>query len=472
MIRCAPSKLLTAASRLRRVHVSSTKPPIFDEIRGENVVSEPNFTPPLEDQRIGKGDVQPAAEEAGLAAQQPISTAKPVTRRELPISPLMDPEVISAKEKHRTRKSAPSKNPTDLQKELAKNPYALALATPMRICRLSLVTLPRYFLQDFNIALHPETKESWWIPRSLARQYSPPSGKGDVVVEETIEQDDGEEAMVLEDGTEDMETHSGEDPKANELGTDDVALADSKSAISSSPDKRLPSSPRVGPNSYVLARHPALEGLTGSAVPRKMRILTSAYPLRLRERGNFAIFDNAKVRPDIGTFVLELLRRRTVEELEYLVKLGAYIRPCDTWQDATMPSRQAGAILWTGSIQGVTGGIEMGPPEFATIDIGTSQRRKVPVHNLEMLLGNDHLQRLRGASSFFNKELLIIKKKNNSARIQMKLWKLQGYLAEHPEFLAAEPARDGYHPSHGTKVKTWRYEAERRVELNNIEDAK
>jgi hypothetical protein len=270
-----------------------------------------------------------------------------------------------------------------------------------------------------------------------------------------------------------METHFKEGLEVNQLESDDITLDDSKSANKSSPGKGLPSSPRVGPCSYVQARQSVLAGFSGPGILRKMKILPAAFPIRLRDRGNFEIFENAKLRPDIHTFVLELMRRRAVEELEYLAKLGPYIRPCATWQDATKPSRQVGAILWTGSVQGVTCGVEKRPSEFATVDIGTSRKRKTPVHNLEMLLGKDHLQRLRDASSLFQMELLIIKQKNNSVGIQLKLWKLQGYLAELPEFHAAEPAREKQHPSPETKkAKNWPHESERRLPLNDIEDAK
>jgi hypothetical protein len=52
-------------------------------------------------------------------------TQKPSSRRSLPLSPLMDPAYLAAKQKHRFPKAAPSKEPTPFQQQLAKNPYGM-----------------------------------------------------------------------------------------------------------------------------------------------------------------------------------------------------------------------------------------------------------------------------------------------------------------------------------------------------------
>jgi hypothetical protein len=156
------------------------------------------------------------------------------------------------------------------------------------------------------------------------------------------------------------------------------------------------------------------------------------------------IVEGARVRPDMAGFMLELMRRRVVEEFEYLVPLKVYIRACKSWDDATKSSRQPGALLWTGPIR--SGELEeepaddkeaqiRGPPEFATLKIGTVKSRKVPVHNLETLLGKDHLQRLKEKCPLFDAEILMIRHKNVTVDIQLKLWRLQGYLAKYEQFL-------------------------------------
>jgi hypothetical protein len=52
-------------------------------------------------------------------------TPKPSARRPLPLSPLMDPSYLAAKQRHRLPKAEPSKEPTPFQQQLAKNPYGM-----------------------------------------------------------------------------------------------------------------------------------------------------------------------------------------------------------------------------------------------------------------------------------------------------------------------------------------------------------
>jgi hypothetical protein len=54
-----------------------------------------------------------------------IDTQKPLARRSLPLSPLMDPSYLAAKQKHQLPKAAPSKERTPFQQQLAKNPYGM-----------------------------------------------------------------------------------------------------------------------------------------------------------------------------------------------------------------------------------------------------------------------------------------------------------------------------------------------------------
>jgi hypothetical protein len=440
MLRCAVSrgsscaKLLTAAHRAK----STWAPSIIDEIDREYGLIDPVFGQrPFEDAKTEKSDGLSTTEEAGQATSRPEEEPKPLKRRELPLSPYMDPELLSARKKYRQPKQPPSKTPTDFQKQLARNPYALALATPIRACRVTLHHLPRYFLQDFNVVEHPETREPWWLPRSLAQEYSPRSlRKGEEYATWESEEADDNEEVDIEDSY-----------KAGvQDGADEPEMDNSKSGTEYTTKEPVPLPQRVGPRAYVLARQDLLAGLSGPRNHKSSHILASVFPVRTRAKQALqALYSSAKIRPDIDTFTLELMRRRTVEELEYLVKSGSYIRPCETWEDAMKAKRQPGAILWTG---GVKSEIEVGeaPPEFATVQIGTAEIktakiRKVPVHNLQTLLGEEHLQRLRDVSKVFRNELLIIKHRNRTVGVEMKLWRLQGYLAEYPEFREAFASR-------------------------------
>ncbi|TKA61770.1 hypothetical protein B0A55_12054 [Friedmanniomyces simplex] len=81
--------------------------------------------------------------------------------RSLPLPPLLDPIVTEAKERyHAAKKSYHDPKPsrlygpkTKMQAEMEMNPYAQALATPIRQCQLTSARLPSHFLQAFTTHL-------------------------------------------------------------------------------------------------------------------------------------------------------------------------------------------------------------------------------------------------------------------------------------------------------------------------------
>lgn len=84
--------------------------------------------------------------------------------RSLPISPILDPTLIAAKGRHRnTKRDPPNKveDLTPLQRALRRNPYAQALATPVRLEVITGAFLPRHFLQAFGTVFkHPASSPS------------------------------------------------------------------------------------------------------------------------------------------------------------------------------------------------------------------------------------------------------------------------------------------------------------------------
>lgn len=72
--------------------------------------------------------VSPANNGSDNAPEASDQNALPITRSlkpKLPLSPLMDPAYLAAKQKHRLPKAPPSKIPTAFQQQLAKNPYGM-----------------------------------------------------------------------------------------------------------------------------------------------------------------------------------------------------------------------------------------------------------------------------------------------------------------------------------------------------------
>jgi hypothetical protein len=325
-------------------------------------------------------------------------------RRPLPLSPLMDPVYKAAKQKYQQPKAPPSKNPTPFQRQLQKCPYGIqflpskepespaqlivvtaqALATPIRMCALTKARLPSYFLQDFAALEHPETKEPWYLPRSLTSAYS--------------------------------------------------------ASASLQPADVQPRGTSVGGKYYTLARYALLQGAVTkrSGIPPPPMRFTRARQHELKVWPK-----NIKWRDDMHTFVLELMRRRVVENLEYLcTRRRGYVVKTESWDEARK-KKQIGAFLWIGKgdIDQADGGSEdaaavtstmLEPGEFATLDIKTGNKTKLPVHNLQVLLGQEHVKALREKySNVFNAEIVVVKDKKATADIILRLWKLQGFLAKY-----------------------------------------
>lgn len=65
---------------------------------------------------------------------------------------------------------------------------------------------------------------------------------------------------------------------------------------------------------------------------------------------------------------------------------------------------------------------------------GTGFKNKIPLHNLQLLLGSDHVENLRRElPSIFNQEIVALKNRRTTIDVQLRLWKLQGYSAEHKQ---------------------------------------
>jgi hypothetical protein len=169
-----------------------------------------------------------------------------------------------------------------------------------------------------------------------------------------------------------------------------------------------------------------------------------------RDAGKF--LSTARWRSDMHEFVLHLMRRRILEDLVLVTnsKRG-YVVGCLGWEDA-LAKPQVGAFLWTGGDGELDEGRNI-PPEFATLDVPAgrkeeSRTRKVPVHNLRRLLGKDKLAELREKlpSGIFEREVVVLRRKQYVVDLEMQLWKLQGYLAEYRELYRdfEEPQMQGF----------------------------
>ncbi|KAL8733801.1 MAG: hypothetical protein Q9181_003449 [Wetmoreana brouardii] len=306
----------------------------------------------------------------------------------LPLSPLMDSNLQAARNRYKTCKPEPSGEPSEFQKKLWKNPYAQALATPVRSCTLTGVRLPSSFLLDFGLTPHPTTGKPWQLPKLLVdsnindtRKTSNSSGHLEQGMPPSVEDDPGAE----------------------------------------SPSRKPV---RTVAGSYIIAQRPAVKLLSNLKQKTYMQMI----PQRWKQDGRFKA-EEIVWRQDMDNFVLELMRRKTVKLLKYLSSQpAAYIVACEGYEDI-QNKHQLGAVLWLGepdNDQRSTSS-EESPPPYAMMEYRSSG--PIPLYNLPALLGLDYLHQLRDSGQSFNRALAVIKQKRNTTHTQLQLWELMGYMA-------------------------------------------
>ena len=339
----------------------------------------------------------------------------------------MDPSFLEARGRHHAPKGRPRKNLTPFQQQLAKNPYALALASPVRRCAISGTKLPSFFLQGFRVMSDPTTGEPWYVPADLANKHLPAKKRD--ALDEVEEVQESEELNC-------SESNMGKGHLAGSKGLESGMEVDEK-----------PRPSKMGYQAYTLNSKFLLSGMvdttSGSKRTNKGKAgQTKFIPGGWRSvRSAMQTYGKASWRPDMDDFVTMLMGRRISEALLYLAKQKrGYIVGCKDWEDA-LKKPQVAAFLWTGS---ASGDILTGPPEFATLDVGSQdfgdvgpqlakKKRKVPIYNLAALLGKENMDELRKSvpNSVFEKEVLVLKHKNATIELESRLWKLQGYVAEY-----------------------------------------
>lgn len=145
----------------------------------------------------------------------------------------------------------------------------------------------------------------------------------------------------------------------------------------------------------------------------------------------------------MGDLLLESLRRRAVDALIIRAKQSSapkrkFLEPCSSWDDVKKVDR-GGCVLW---IPETSAGVAN---RYATLDVeGANYGKKMAVHDLRWLLGDEEVQRLREETELFQgQEFLVLKYWNSkSARsLHLLLWRLQGYLKE-SKTRVSDPGRD------------------------------
>ncbi|KAF4814454.1 hypothetical protein CGCSCA5_v007860 [Colletotrichum siamense] len=304
---------------------------------------------------------------------------------ELPMSPLMDPDFVETTKRWRHHKGRANKGEVKDLKERARrkleeNAYAHALASPVRICQVFRKRLPSYFHQKFKAVQNLETGKFWAIPEDI-------------------------ESAAPENDTAEQEPGAGEGGQERK--------------------------PMMGsPSGYVMARKRVIYNMLqkpGSSPYSGTSKAVFARRANLKTERNQIVW-----RQDMDNFVLENLRRQAVNTILYYLRLSedadrGYLRPCSFRDVHEMQKR--GCLLWMPPNGDGPEPLE----QFATFDVpDVKWEKKLAVHDLNQLLGPEHMATLRQYSLFKDNSLILLGKRRSIA-LQLVLWKLQGYLAEFPQ---------------------------------------
>ncbi|KAJ4990777.1 hypothetical protein SVAN01_03786 [Stagonosporopsis vannaccii] len=93
--------------------------------------------------------------------------------KDLPLPPLLDLVVLNSRSRHEQKKEKPRlADFTPFQRKLWENPFAHALASPVRECRLNQIYLPSALLTSLHVRPHPTTGNPWLLPVSLTTDES------------------------------------------------------------------------------------------------------------------------------------------------------------------------------------------------------------------------------------------------------------------------------------------------------------
>ncbi|MCJ1254727.1 hypothetical protein MMC24_002543 [Lignoscripta atroalba] len=399
---------------------------------------------------------------------------------QLPLSPLMHPNLIKARKVYHEAKPLPSKDQSEFQTLLQKNPYgtsrttlhaaqmlidvlAHALATPIRACNLTGSRLPSFFHLAFGIRKNPRTGRPWHLPYNL--DPTEPKAVSKVVdVDQAVEE---VEDLKQKDVAKEDYKEEGTDLEGNrELTSPRTQILPSRVGQLASKFR----SPTIS-SSHIISQSQALKFISGL----KPRDYQKLIPTRWREIPSLNIKDIVW-REDMDTFVLKLLRMKVSGLLGYLGNLpAAYISSQKNYENIGK-RMQVGAVLWLGApVESAKSDISSnsqnvvldetansgvsklhpkkplpapvvpnlkpagpgngngngndskdGPPPYAMYHYKNTY---IPIYNLQTLLGEDHVRELRACSTRFGDEIAVVKNKKNTVPTQMWLWKLMGYVA-------------------------------------------
>ncbi|KAI1266672.1 hypothetical protein F5Y18DRAFT_416456 [Xylariaceae sp. FL1019] len=331
----------------------------------------------------------------------------------------MDPSYWEATEKHKRPKPkarTSGKSINSVSRQFRVNPYALALATPIRYNSATRIPLPNYFLQDFNLINNPQTNTAWWVPYSLARGQTLDS-QDDT---SDAELDKIEEAMLAD---EQAEIESNIEP---------IEVESEAQRPEPTQEALLPHPGQIrGPKAYVLSRQALISavGKKNSGYGSLQYSLFGPSDTPYKRFGSKAVW-----REDMNEFIISHMRHGIAKDLAYLSKLCVeqkryYIVKCFGWNDVKF--KRKGALIWFGDIgpEDSPKGAGKPPSQFASHVMDTDPPATVAVHNMRFLLGDDMAKKVQDESAVLRDGNLFMLTGRRTNDLLLRLWKLQGYMS-------------------------------------------
>ena len=288
------------------------------------------------------------------------------------------------------------------------------------------VALPRYFLQDLELVKHPTTGEPWYAPGPLALEHVIPRYRPvpNLPAEFT---DDGVAAEDADHATKTRAAHHLTGPETPEEEMKSVHR------------------PRRAPLSlYTLSRKDMLDEFRPAS-----KQLGSLFAMRTGAAWS-PDFRRAVWRSDLSDVILEMMRRTATDALIARVlsvhgDKQKFVEPVPNWKAlSNVQYRQS--VLWLPREDGSQSTLPE-TSEYATVDVdNVAYYRKMPVHNLNWMLGSDEVARLKeSAPVFAENEILVLKHwgGHSMLRLQLLLWRMHGYLARTPRLPDPVPEKTG-----------------------------
>ncbi|KAF7157582.1 hypothetical protein CNMCM6106_003389 [Aspergillus hiratsukae] len=378
-------------------------------ISSSNGQDEPRIPPgesqnEADSQEVDRDDVR----RNGEAPSQTAQSVRP--SQLLPQSPLLTKALPRVDKK---RKKRPTQSDAD---RLRLNPWAVALASPLRMCAVTGTRLPRDFLTEWGLVQRPDDDRLWFMPVHLLQ---------------------------------------------DELSSSKVAQADrDDQADRSSPENKSLRSLRI------VDHLPLLKDLTIPLARNKSGrrpLITRLVPLRWRHPLGPITNREEKLliwREDMPEFVLQRMRKHVLKELKDMYgaqkrsksRLGSLriIDAKDSSYDALLEGlrclekierMECGGVLVMGRQleQHENGDSSNGQEQVHDYELGKSPypdsvtlpqtQSRVPIFDLTELFSQADLAEVRGYGPLFENTALFLSPDNLTARqALLALWKLKAFL--------------------------------------------